>query len=66
MSWSTEMLVRDRITRLHAEVAHDRLALTVAGPSRAGARLGAGGWWRRLMGLPAPAAAPRPAAGRIA
>jgi hypothetical protein len=64
MSWSTEMLARDRITRLHAEAAHDRLARTV--PSRAGTRLRTGGWWRRLMGLPVPAPARRPAVGRIA
>jgi hypothetical protein len=66
MSWSTEMLVRDRITRLHAEAAHDRLARTLARPAREGARLRAGGWWRRLMGLPVPAAGLRPAVGRIA
>jgi hypothetical protein len=66
MSWSNEMLVRDRITRLHAEAAHDRLARAVSGPSRRGDSLQAGGWWRRLMGLPVPSPTRRPTAGRIA
>ena len=62
MSWSTEMLVRDRITGLHAEVARDRLARTVAGPARAAARVCVTGSWRRLMGVPGPAPVRRPSA----
>lgn len=62
-----EMLVRDRIARLHAEAALDRLARTASGPSRGAATAaGAGAWWRRLMGLPVAAPGPRPATGRLA
>ena len=62
----TEMLVRDRIARLHAEAALDRLARTASGPTHRAASAGAGAWWRRLMGLPVAAHGPRPATGRLA
>jgi hypothetical protein len=65
MSWSTEMLVRDRIARRHAEAAHDRLVRSLAAPTRVGRRL-RDGWWRGLMGLPVLAPARPPAVGRIA
>ncbi|WP_460769658.1 hypothetical protein [Mariniluteicoccus flavus] len=40
------LVARDRIAHLHAEAANERLADSVLGPRS---------WWRRLLGLRAPA-----------
>jgi hypothetical protein len=56
------MLVWERIARLQAEAAHDRLVKAALSSSGTRKPHPIGGWWRRLMGMPS--LAPRRAVGQ--
>jgi len=58
----TEDLTKAHIAALHAQAEHDRRVASAirAGDRRQGVPRAPAGWWRRLMGMPAPALGSRP------